>query len=106
MAETVLDFEAIKKAIPHRYPFLLIDRVTITDPDKSAVGIKSVSGEKRLGGDGHGWNDWAGSGSFTGAARKPARHLLIRPDGRHGLRGQVSATTLQDMSRCRPRSYE
>jgi beta-hydroxyacyl-ACP dehydratase FabZ len=46
MAETVLDFEAIKKAIPHRYPFLLIDRVTITDPDKSAVGIKSVSGNE------------------------------------------------------------
>jgi beta-hydroxyacyl-ACP dehydratase FabZ len=46
MAETVLDYEAIKKIIPHRYPFLLIDRVTITDPDKTAVGIKSVSGNE------------------------------------------------------------
>lgn len=43
---TVLDFEALKKAIPHRFPFLLIDRVTITDPEKSAVGIKSVSGNE------------------------------------------------------------
>ena len=41
-----LDFEAIKKAIPHRFPFLLIDRVTITEPDKSATGIKCVSGNE------------------------------------------------------------
>jgi len=46
MSQTVLDFEALKKAIPHRYPFLLIDRVTITEADKSAVGIKSVSGNE------------------------------------------------------------
>jgi len=46
MSQTVLDFEGLKKAIPHRYPFLLIDRVTITEPDKSAVGIKSVSGNE------------------------------------------------------------
>lgn len=46
MSETVLDFEAVKKAIPHRYPFLLIDRVKITEPDKKAEGIKSVSGNE------------------------------------------------------------
>ena len=43
---TTLDFEAIKKAIPHRFPFLLIDRVTITEPDKTAIGIKCVSGNE------------------------------------------------------------
>ena len=46
MSQIVLDYEAIKKAIPHRYPFLLVDRVTITETDKSAVGIKSVSGNE------------------------------------------------------------
>jgi beta-hydroxyacyl-ACP dehydratase FabZ len=46
MSQTVLDFEAIKKAIPHRFPFLLVDRVTITEPDKSATGIKCVSGNE------------------------------------------------------------
>jgi len=46
MSPTVLNFDALKKAIPHRYPFLLIDKVTITEPDKSAVGIKSVSGNE------------------------------------------------------------
>jgi len=46
MSATTLDFEAVKKAIPHRFPFLLIDRVTITEPDKSATGIKCVSGNE------------------------------------------------------------
>src|SRR5258706_14239537 len=46
MPPTVLDFDALKKAIPHRFPFLLVDKVTITDPDKSATGIKSVSGNE------------------------------------------------------------
>src|ERR1700739_550214 len=46
MAETVLDFEAIKKAILHRAPFLLIDRVMITVPEKSVFGIKCVSGNE------------------------------------------------------------
>ena len=46
MANIVLDFDALKKAIPHRFPFLLIDKVTITEPDKSAIGIKCVSGNE------------------------------------------------------------
>ena len=47
MPPTVLNFDALKKVIPHRYPFLLIDKVTITDPDKSAVSAsKSVSGNE------------------------------------------------------------
>ncbi len=45
MATTLL-YDQIKKAIPHRFPFLLVDRVTITEPDKSAVGIKCVSGNE------------------------------------------------------------
>src|SRR5258708_29625123 len=46
MSQTVLDFDALKKAIPHRFPFLLIDKVTITEPEKSATGVKSVSGNE------------------------------------------------------------
>src|SRR5260370_15600699 len=46
MSQTVLDFDALKKTIPHRFPFLLIDKVTITDPDKTATGIKCVSGNE------------------------------------------------------------
>jgi len=33
----------IQKIIPHRYPFLLIDRIIEVEPGKSAVGIKNVT---------------------------------------------------------------
>jgi len=33
----------IQKIIPHRYPFLLIDRVDEIEPGKRAVGIKNVT---------------------------------------------------------------
>ena len=37
------DIQEIKRMIPHRYPFLLIDRVREIDLNKSAVGIKNVT---------------------------------------------------------------
>jgi 3-hydroxyacyl-[acyl-carrier-protein] dehydratase len=39
----VVDIARIMHAIPHRYPFLLIDRVVDMVPDRSAVGVKNVS---------------------------------------------------------------
>ena len=38
-----LDALAIRKAIPHRYPFLLIDKVEVLEEDKKAVGTKMVT---------------------------------------------------------------
>ena len=43
MNEINLDYNQILKLIPHRLPFLLIDRVENLVPDVSAVGIKSVT---------------------------------------------------------------
>ena len=42
-ARTVLDIAGIMAAIPHRFPFLLVDRVEDLIPGTSAVGIKNVS---------------------------------------------------------------
>ncbi len=43
----MLDLAAIKEAIPHRYPFLMIDRVIERSEDgKRAVAIKIVSGNE------------------------------------------------------------
>ncbi len=42
----VLNIEEIKKVIPHREPFLLIDKVEIIEKEKSAVGYKFVSGNE------------------------------------------------------------
>ena len=38
-----LDYAAIERILPHRYPFLLVDRITEFEPDKRIVGIKNVS---------------------------------------------------------------
>jgi beta-hydroxyacyl-ACP dehydratase FabZ len=38
-----LDYEAITKILPHRYPFLLVDRITELEPGERVVGIKNVT---------------------------------------------------------------
>jgi 3-hydroxyacyl-[acyl-carrier-protein] dehydratase len=39
----VIDIQRIMEMIPHRYPFLMIDRVIDVVPNESAVGVKNVS---------------------------------------------------------------
>ena len=38
-----LDYAAIEKILPHRYPFLLVDRITELEMDKRIVGLKNIS---------------------------------------------------------------
>src|SRR3954470_4910218 len=42
-----LDHAAIERILPHRYPFLLVDRITSFEVDKRIVGIKNVSQDER-----------------------------------------------------------
>src|SRR5712691_4680510 len=42
-----LDYAAIERILPHRYPFLLVDRITEFEVDKRIVGIKNVSLDER-----------------------------------------------------------
>ncbi|WP_038038795.1 3-hydroxyacyl-ACP dehydratase FabZ [Thermorudis peleae] len=39
----MLDAQAIQRIIPHRYPFLLVDRIVEIEWGKRAVGIKNVT---------------------------------------------------------------
>ncbi|RAK20408.1 3-hydroxyacyl-[acyl-carrier-protein] dehydratase [Anoxybacillus vitaminiphilus] len=39
----MLDIQQIKEIIPHRYPFLLVDRILEIEEGKRAVGIKNVT---------------------------------------------------------------
>jgi 3-hydroxyacyl-[acyl-carrier-protein] dehydratase len=55
-----LDVDAIEAIIPHRYPFLLVDRITEMEPGKSATGIKNVSA-----------NEWFFEGHFPGRKIMP-----------------------------------
>lgn len=40
---STMEIDDILKALPHRYPFLMIDRIIEIDGDESAVGIKNVT---------------------------------------------------------------
>jgi 3-hydroxyacyl-[acyl-carrier-protein] dehydratase len=42
-----LDHAAIERILPHRYPFLLVDRVTEFEEDKRIVGVKNISHNER-----------------------------------------------------------
>lgn len=39
----MLDIEQIRSILPHRYPFLLVDRILELVPEKSARGYKNVT---------------------------------------------------------------
>lgn len=53
--DVVLDINAIKNLLPHRYPFLLVDKVKNFVPFESATGIKMVTA-----------NEWYFEGHFPG----------------------------------------
>ena len=42
-----LDYAAIERILPHRYPLLLVDRITEFEVDKRIVGIKNISLNER-----------------------------------------------------------
>src|ERR1700688_2920348 len=42
-----LDYAAIERILPHRYPFLLVDRIIEFEVDKRIVGVKNVSLNER-----------------------------------------------------------
>jgi 3-hydroxyacyl-[acyl-carrier-protein] dehydratase len=39
----IADLAEIMEVLPHRYPFLMVDRIIDIDDDNSAVGIKNVT---------------------------------------------------------------
>jgi 3-hydroxyacyl-[acyl-carrier-protein] dehydratase len=42
-----LDYSAIERILPHRYPFLLVDRITELEFDRRIVGIKNITLNER-----------------------------------------------------------
>ncbi len=41
--QPALEISAIQAVLPHRYPFLLVDRILEVDPMKRVVGLKNVT---------------------------------------------------------------
>ncbi len=69
---SVLDIEAIKNVLPHRYPFLLVDRVVEMDENR-ILTLKNVT-----------VNEEFFNGHFPGAAAY-ARRVAGRGHGTIGL---------------------
>ena len=44
----IIDYEEIKSIMPHRYPFLLVDRVTDYEDDKFIEAYKNVTGNEHF----------------------------------------------------------
>jgi 3-hydroxyacyl-[acyl-carrier-protein] dehydratase len=60
----MLEADAIEQIIPHRYPFLLVDRIVEIEEGQRAVGVKGVTA-----------NEWFFQGHFPG--RKVMPGVLI-----------------------------
>jgi beta-hydroxyacyl-ACP dehydratase FabZ len=43
-----LDVNGVKKAIPHRYPFLLVDKIEVIQEDKYCIGTKMVTANEHF----------------------------------------------------------
>jgi beta-hydroxyacyl-ACP dehydratase FabZ len=44
----MLDINEIQKILPHRYPFLLVDRILEVQPGKKVVGLKNVTANEQF----------------------------------------------------------
>lgn len=44
----MLDIQQIKEIIPHRYPFLLVDKITELEEGQRAVGLKNVTANEEF----------------------------------------------------------
>lgn len=42
-SDVIMDINAIKKMLPHRYPFLLVDKVISLEVGKNIIGVKNVT---------------------------------------------------------------
>ena len=60
-----LDARELLRILPHRYPFLLVDRILELEPGKRAVGLKSVT-----------LNEWFFPGHFPGHPIMPGVLVL------------------------------
>ncbi len=86
MLELPLEVEDIKRILPHRYPFLLVDRIVEYEPDKRIVGIKNVSSDDRYFIAGPGNRPILPASILTEAmAQAGAILVLAKPENAHRL---------------------
>ena len=81
-----LDYAAIERILPHRYPFLLVDRITELEVDRRIVGIKNVSlNERYLSREQHGMPVLPPTILTEAIAQVGAIMILAKPENRQRL---------------------
>jgi 3-hydroxyacyl-[acyl-carrier-protein] dehydratase len=81
-----LEIEDIKAILPHRYPFLLVDRVLEFEEDRRIVGLKNVSSDERYFIAGPGGEPVLPASILTEAmAQAGAILILAKPENRSRL---------------------
>lgn len=81
-----LELEDIKAILPHRYPFLLVDRILELEPDKRVLGLKNVSSDERYFIAGPGGVPMLPASILTEAmAQAGAVLILTKPENRSRL---------------------
>ena len=81
-----LEIEDIKAILPHRSPFLLLDRILELEPDKRVVGLKNVTSNERYFIAGPGGVPTLPASILTEAiAQAGAVLILSRPENRGRL---------------------
>ena len=81
-----LEIEDIKAILPHRYPFLLVDRIVELETDKRVVGIKNVASDERYFIAGPGGRPVLPASILTEAmAQAGAVLILTKPENRSRL---------------------
>lgn len=64
---TTLGVDALEELLPHRYPFLLVDRVEVVEPGRRVTGYKRVTGNE--------W--WAERHAASSAGQAEMPHALV-----------------------------
>src|SRR4029434_7336900 len=81
-----LEIEDIKAILPHRYPFLLVDRILEMEEDRRVVGLKNVSSDERYFIAGPGGRPVLPASILTEAmAQAGAVLILTKPENRSRL---------------------
>ncbi len=81
-----LEIEDIKAILPHRYPFLLVDRIVELEADKRVLGIKNVASDERYFIAGPGGRPVLPASILTEAmAQAGAVLILTKPENRSRL---------------------
>jgi 3-hydroxyacyl-[acyl-carrier-protein] dehydratase len=81
-----LEIEDIKAILPHRYPFLLVDRILELEEDRRVLGVKNVSADDRYFIAGPGGRPVLPASILTEAmAQAGAVLILTKPENRSRL---------------------